>query len=272
MSRIIIASNGSRFPRVPKLPHPVLIILPVAIPARRAEAGAATGSRTSIISRFQPQLSGRDHCSVYRRLHQRAGGRQHPSGRDHRPLVESGFHFWSELLTFCPQKIDGSRAPCLTENERPQTHDRSSVPSDLARPDGAVTPVLLASSRSDDLERIPALLPRREWMVIKVKSWSHVLQVLSAVILPIVLCDREIPGLEWPHGLAQLNSSFRALKLRSDLAASTRWQDMIRYGGFFDMLLRPLCQDRLLTALDMARIQWEMRLDYAVQTVPPSRP
>lgn len=150
---------------------------------------------------------------------------------------------------------------------------RSSVPSDLARADGAVTPVLLASSRNDDLERIPALIPRGEWMLIKVKSWSDALQVLSTVIFPIVLCDREIPGLEWPQGLAHLNSSFRrpALILLSDLAASSLWQDVIRYGGF-DMLFRPLCQERLLTALDMARIQWEMRLDYAVKTVLPFNP
>jgi hypothetical protein len=139
---------------------------------------------------------------------------------------------------------------------------RSSVPSDLARPSGAVTPVLLASSRSDDLERIPALLPRRQWMLIKVTSWSHVLHVVSAVILPIVLCDREIPGLEWPQGLAQLNCAFRrpALILLSDLTADSLWPDVIRYGGF-DMLFRPLCQDRLITALDMARIQWDWRVD-----------
>lgn len=110
-------------------------------------------------------------------------------------------------------------------------------------------------------------------MLIKVKSWSDALQVLSTVIFPIVLCDREIPGLEWPQGLAHLNSSFRrpALILLSDLAASSLWQDVIRYGGF-DMLFRPLCQERLLTALDMARIQWEMRLDYAVKTVLPFNP
>jgi AmiR/NasT family two-component response regulator len=139
---------------------------------------------------------------------------------------------------------------------------RSSVPSDLARPTGAVTPVLLASSRSDDLEQIPALLPRRQWMLVKVTSWSHVLQVVSAVTLPIVLCDREIPGLEWPEGLAQLSAAFRrpALILLSDLTADSLWQDVIRYGGF-DMLFRPLCQDRLVTALEMARIQWELRVD-----------
>ena len=138
---------------------------------------------------------------------------------------------------------------------------RSSFPSDLQRHSGP-TPVLLASSRRDDLERIPELLPPAEWMLIKVGSWDHVLQLAGEVILPIVLCDREIPGLEWPHGLAHLRRSFRppALILLSDLEAGPFWQDVIRYGGF-DMLFRPFCGERLITALDFARTHWDLRLD-----------
>jgi len=99
-------------------------------------------------------------------------------------------------------------------------------------------------------------------MLIKVTSWAHVLQLVGAVIIPVVLCDREIPGLEWPEGLAQLRHCFRppALVLLSDLAADSLWRDTIRYGGF-DMLFRPLCEKRLVTALDLARIHWDMRLE-----------
>lgn len=138
---------------------------------------------------------------------------------------------------------------------------RNAFPPDLPRRAGP-TPVLLASSRREDLEQIPALLPREQWMVIKVTSWTHVLQLVGAVILPIVLCDREAPGLEWPQGMAQLRRSFRppALILLSDLSCGSLWQDVFRYGGF-DMLFRPLCQERLVAALDLARTHWDMRLE-----------
>ena len=77
-----------------------------------------------------------------------------------------------------------------------------------------------------------------------------------------MLFDREIPGLEWPQGLAQLSGAFRrpALILLSDIAADSLWQDVIRYGGF-DMLFRPLSQDRLIAALGTARIPWDLRVD-----------
>ena len=107
-------------------------------------------------------------------------------------------------------------------------------------------------------------------MLIKVASWTDVLQLLGAVIIPIALCDRALPGLEWPQGLAQLCRSSRppALVLLSDLAAGSLWQEAIRYGGF-DMLFRPLRQERLVAALDLARTHWDMRLDSNTDTEPP---
>jgi hypothetical protein len=99
-------------------------------------------------------------------------------------------------------------------------------------------------------------------MLITVATWTDVLRLLGAVSLPVVLCDREIPGLDWPQGLARLCAYPKppALLLLSDLAAGSLWQDVICYGGF-DMLFRPLCRQRLVTALEFARIHWEMRLD-----------
>jgi AmiR/NasT family two-component response regulator len=99
-------------------------------------------------------------------------------------------------------------------------------------------------------------------MLIKVTSWAHVLQLAGAVIIPVMLCDRAVPELDWPRGLEQLRRPSRppTLILLSDLEAGTLWQDAVGY-GVFDMLFRPLRQERLITALDLARIDWEMRLD-----------
>ena len=136
------------------------------------------------------------------------------------------------------------------------------VPPTLGHRVARPAPVLLASSRSDDLSQIPVLLPREQWMLIKVTSWAHVLQLAGAVIIPVMLCDRAVPELDWPRGLEQLRRPSRppTLILLSDLEAGTLWQDAVGY-GVFDMLFRPLRQERLITALDLARIDWEMRLD-----------
>jgi DNA-binding NtrC family response regulator len=136
------------------------------------------------------------------------------------------------------------------------------TPSNFGRRAGTPAPVLLASSRSEDLSQVPALVPREQWMLIKVSSWSHVLQLVSAVIIPVVLCDRDLPGLDWPRGLQQLRQGLRppAFILVSDLEAVNLWQDAVCY-GVFDMLFRPLRRERLITALDLARVHWDMRLD-----------
>lgn len=136
------------------------------------------------------------------------------------------------------------------------------VPPALGRRVRRPAPILLASSRSDDLSQIPVLLPREQWMLIKVTSWAHVLQLAGAVIIPVMLCDRDVSGLDWPGGLDQLRRPTRppTLILLSDLESGSFWQDAVGH-GVFDMLFRPLRPERLITALDLARIDWEMRLD-----------
>ena len=136
------------------------------------------------------------------------------------------------------------------------------VPPALRRRVARPAPVLLASSRSDDLSQIPVLLPREQWILIKVTSWAHVLQLAGTVIIPVMLCDRAVPGLDWPRGLEQLRRPSRppTLILLSDLEAASFWQDAVGF-GVFDLLFRPFLQERLITALDLARIDWEMRLN-----------
>jgi hypothetical protein len=142
------------------------------------------------------------------------------------------------------------------------TSPKGIVRSDIARRSMAATPVLLASCRSEDTQSIPALLPREHWMLIKVATWPDVLRLIGTVIIPVMLCDREIPGLNWPVGLDGLRQcpSPPALVLLSDLDAGSLWDDVISYGGF-DMLFRPLCQQWLVAALDLARTHWEMGLE-----------
>jgi len=145
--------------------------------------------------------------------------------------------------------------------------------SDNLAADGATPaqPVLLASTREEDARDLATLLPGETWMLVRVATWRDALKVIGSVIIPVILCDRDLPGLEGPGGLAGLrgNSRFPALLLLSDITRSTLFDDVVKFGAF-DVLSRPLSRETLIPTLDFARIYWEMR-SYARPAIPESR-
>src|SRR5579864_7173507 len=121
-------------------------------------------------------------------------------------------------------------------------------------------PVLLASSRQEDLQTLTALLQGAPWIPVRAATWRDALKVMGAISLPVMLCDRNLPGLEGPNGLAGLQGILRfpALLLLSDVTSSTLSEDVLRFGAF-DVLSRPFSREILIPALEFARNYWEMR-------------
>jgi len=120
--------------------------------------------------------------------------------------------------------------------------------------------VLLASSRQEDHKALAALLQGAPWTMLRTATWRDTLKVMGAIIVPVMLCVRNLPGLEWPNGLAGLGSILRlpALFLLSDVTSSTLSEDVLGFGAF-DVLSRPFSRESLISTLEFACIHWEMR-------------
>jgi DNA-binding NtrC family response regulator len=129
-------------------------------------------------------------------------------------------------------------------------------------------PLVLASLRSEDLFAIPAMLEGTPWMVIKATRWCDVLKLARAVVIPVMLCDRELPGLDWPQGLGEFERTPRspALVALADLAAGTLEEALAHYGAF-DVLFRPLRREKLIAVVDLAGVYWEMQCGWAARAV-----
>src|SRR5579885_1503875 len=115
--------------------------------------------------------------------------------------------------------------------------------------------VMLASFKREDLVEIPLLLRGTPWIVIKATSWNEVVQLIRAVVIPVMLCDRELPGIEWPASVAGLRHIPRSPQplVLSDSTASNTFEQLLN-GRWIGVLVRPLRQDDLVAAMDLARM------------------
>jgi CheY-like chemotaxis protein len=119
--------------------------------------------------------------------------------------------------------------------------------------------VLLASSRQEDVKALAVLLQGEPWILTRADTWYEALKVMGTVIVPVLLCDRDLPGLDWPNGFGKFRAVLRlpALLLLSDVTSSTLSDDILRFGAF-DVLSRPFSKESLISTLEFARTHWEM--------------
>jgi FixJ family two-component response regulator len=121
-------------------------------------------------------------------------------------------------------------------------------------------PVLLGSGRDDDCLTLQALFQGTQWTPIRAGNWSDMFKLVRQVDAPVVLCDRDLPGLEWQKGIPRLvsASSTPCLILLSDVSDPYLWDELVQHGGF-DLLTRPFQREGVLAMLDFAYTHWKTR-------------
>lgn len=129
-----------------------------------------------------------------------------------------------------------------------------------ARRTSPAIPVPLGSNRDDDCLALQALLQGTRWMPIQAANWSDMVKLARQVDAPVVLCDHDLPGVEWPKGVPQLVSASNTpcLILLSDVSDPYLWDELVRHGGF-DVLTRPFQREQVLAMLDFAYTHWRTR-------------
>lgn len=121
----------------------------------------------------------------------------------------------------------------------------------------ATIPVLVASPREEDHRRVRELVANSQWLAIEARDWSGALNLSRYVVFPVIVCDRDLGGLETHTAIRSLAGGWRTacVILLSDYWDPDLWEGLLQQGGF-DVLVRPLHRDDVVAVLDAAYRQW----------------
>lgn len=73
----------------------------------------------------------------------------------------------------------------------------------------------------------------------------------------VILCDRDLPSVDWRDAVQTLASSSRptCVILLSSIVDDALWEEVVRCGGY-DILAKPLQRNDVLRAMKLARSFW----------------
>jgi|SRR5712691_5767997 len=113
--------------------------------------------------------------------------------------------------------------------------------------------ILLASSQEEDRRNLEAILEGTPWKLVTAGGLSEAERVLHDLDVPIVLCDRDLPGAPWQKNVRALAAGRRAacVILLSNVSDQYLWEEVVLQGGF-DVLTRPFQKRGALSMLIFA--------------------
>ena len=130
---------------------------------------------------------------------------------------------------------------------------------------------ILALMTGDEERRFMAeLANRKHWRVLFVGSCEEALAALDQLSVPVILCDRDLPGTAWRevvHLLARA-SSRTCVILISKVVDEYLWNETVLRGGY-EVICKPLREEDIVRAVRLAWSYWNSATRQAV--VPPHR-
>jgi DNA-binding NtrC family response regulator len=123
-----------------------------------------------------------------------------------------------------------------------------------AEPDGEekIT-VLVITSASEDRESLETFARRLDWDIRAAGSCENALEQLPKARTAVILCDRNLTGVDWRDALAKLAAAASrcAIVLMSPVNDEYLWEEVIRLGGY-DVLAKPLQEDQTTRVVNLA--------------------
>lgn len=119
--------------------------------------------------------------------------------------------------------------------------------------------MLLASAQASDRSDLAAVLRGTRFVVVQAGNLRDAATILSHIVFPIILYDTSFDVADWRLGSKRIISSWRVPSL---LLIANRYDaeftgDSIRRGAF-DILVRPLSAEWVISALGIAYIDWKL--------------
>jgi PleD family two-component response regulator len=143
---------------------------------------------------------------------------------------------------------------------RPGSAD-AAAPADALQPDKIVT-VLSISPAEEDHVNLRNILSHSNWQLRCVRSWREAKAFLAERLMPVVICESELPDARWNEVLTELSHvpNSPALVVTSRLADDFLWAEVLNLGGY-DVLMKPFEASEVFRVVSLAWLNWKSRRD-----------
>lgn len=91
------------------------------------------------------------------------------------------------------------------------------------------------------------------WVLFWAHSCDAAIGVLSHCAIPIVICDRDLPGEDWREVLRRIHAFHEpaCILLASSVSDEYLWREVVQNQGF-DILTKPFQAERLVRMVNLA--------------------
>ena len=119
--------------------------------------------------------------------------------------------------------------------------------------DGERIAVIAIAPDGRDKQALSAFSVRGQWDLVLAGSCEEALEVLKNTRAAVILCDRDLPGIDWRDALQLLAASRPdcSIILASSVNDEYLWDEVIHKGGY-DVLAKPLLEDQTVRAVNLA--------------------
>ena len=116
--------------------------------------------------------------------------------------------------------------------------------------------VALVSS-DEDRTLMAAICHRHQWNVHFATTCGEAAETARRLKAPVILCDRDLPGLQWRDVVQVLaTSSHGACVILLSKVLDDYLRDEVGIQGGFDVLSKPLREDDVIRAIKLAWSYW----------------
>lgn len=118
---------------------------------------------------------------------------------------------------------------------------------------GERIPVLAIAPDERDKSSLSLFSVRGQWDLALTGSCDEALEMLKKMRAAVILCDRDLPGLDWRDALETLAASRPdcPIVLTSSVNDEYLWDEVIHKGGY-DVLAKPLQENQTVRAVNLA--------------------
>jgi DNA-binding NtrC family response regulator len=114
-------------------------------------------------------------------------------------------------------------------------------------------PVLAIAPDDRDKGSLALFSVRGQWDLALASSCEEALEMLKKMRAAVILCDRDLPEVDWRHALERLAASRPdcPIVLTSSVNDEYLWDEVVHTGGY-DVLSKPLQEDLTVRAVNLA--------------------
>jgi DNA-binding response OmpR family regulator len=117
--------------------------------------------------------------------------------------------------------------------------------------------ILAVTQNAVEWSRLQEIANQCGWTLLWARDCDAAISLLAADAIPIVICDRDLPGQDWRSALQRIGASRQpiCILLASSVSDEYLWREVVQHRGF-DVLTKPFQPDRVQKVVNLAQ-SWD---------------